>query len=222
MKNGYIYEPNWGQNCKILMFDERETFYGTINESNDLEYANSKTLIYKRITTDFFKKNSMLLLKSELTEQERAIHKPDLPLRLNCFRETFWTTEYFHKIEDFKSFLTQHEIDYNKLDNLNTDKVVIFPHGQQSSAKSPVLLENNVGYFDGLELMFQCFNIQQQYINPKKLYFSRFRLIAHGREEKRLTGFGLYRTGIKGNIPSYYLGGYMSLLELEIDKSLII
>jgi len=222
MKSGYIYKPNWGKNCKILMFDERETFFETLNESNELEYANYKTLAYTRSTTDVFKNNSTLILKSDLTKQEQTIHKPDLPLRLNCFKETFWTTQYFEKIEDFKSFLTQHEIDYKKFDSLYTDKVVIFPHSQQNSAKSPVLLENTVGYFDGLDLMYKCFNIQQQYVNPKKPYFSRFRLITNGREEKRLTGFGLYRLGIKGNIPSYYLGGYMSLLELEIDKKLIV
>ncbi len=222
MKNGYIYKTNWGPNCKILMFDEREIFYGIVNESYELEYANSKTLIYTRTTADFFKTNSTLLLKSDLTKQELTIHKPDLPLNFNCFRETFWTTQYFEKIEDFKTFLTQHEIDYKKFDSLYTDKVVIFPHSQQSSAKNPVLLENTVGYFDGLDLMYKCFNIQHQYVNSKKPYFSRFRLINIGREEKRLTGFGLYRLGIKGNIPSYYLGGYMSLLELEIDKKLIV
>jgi len=222
MKNGYIYKPNWGPDCKILMFDEKEIFYGVINESNELKYANIKTLIYLRTTTDFFRETSTLLLKSDLTKQEEAIHKPDLPLRLNCFKETFWTTKKFEDISEFKSFLIEHGIDFKKFDNLNTNRVVIFPHGQQSSSKKPVILENKVDSFNGLELMYNCFNIQQQYVNPKKLYFSRFRLITKGREEKRLTGFGLYRTGIKGNIPSYYLGGYLSFLELEIDKSLIV
>lgn len=56
----------------------------------------------------------------------------------------------------------------------------------------------------------------------EKPYFSRYRLIHGGREEKRLTGIGLYRLGIKGNIPSYYVGGYMSDAELEVANNLIV
>ena len=222
MKVGYIYKNNWGENCKLLMFDDRETFYQRVDENNELEYAKYKTQIYTRTTTEFFKSTSKLILKSDLTKDEESIHRPDLPLKLNCFKETFWTAEKFETIENFMRFLNQKKIDYRTFESLYTDKVVVFPHGQQSSDKKPVLLENQKGIFEGLELMFNCFNIQQQYVNPDKPYFSRFRLISNGREEKRLTGFGLYRTGIKGNIPSFYLGGYMSLLELEIDKSLIV
>ena len=70
--------------------------------------------------------------------------------------------------------------------------------------------------------MNNWFNIQQQNVNPKKLYFCTLQTYNEKQRGKYLTGFGLYRTGIKGNIPSYYLGGYMSLGELEIDKSLTI
>ena len=62
-------------------------------------------------------------------------------------------------------------IDFKQFYNLNTDRVVIFPHRQQSSSKNSVILENKVGSFNGLELMYNCFNIQQQNVNPKKLYF---------------------------------------------------
>jgi len=62
-------------------------------------------------------------------------------------------------------------IDFKQFYNLNTDRVVIFPHRQQSSSKNSVILENKVGSFNGLELMYNRFNIQQQNVNPKKLYF---------------------------------------------------
>lgn len=222
MKVGHIYKTNWGGNCKILMFDDSETFYQPVDENHQLIYAKYKTQSYYRTTTDFFKENSTILLKAELTKQEELIHRPDLPLKLNCYKETFWTTDKFETIEEFKIFIDQQQINYRTLENLYTNKIVVIPHGQQSSDKKPIILENGKGVFEGLELMFNCFNIQQPYVNPDKPYFSRFRLITQGREEKRLTGFGLYRLGIKGNIPSYYLGGYKSLLELEIDKSLIV
>jgi len=222
LKIGDIYKPNWGAKCKILMFDERDIFYETLNETNELEFGKRRTVVYTRTTTDFFKSNSTFLLKSDLTKKEETIHRPDLPLRLNCFKETFWTTNKFENIEDFKSFLTKHGIDDTKLENLNTNKIVIYTHSQQSAFKSSVLLENNVGFFSGLVLMFNCFNIQHQYVNPNKLYFSLLGRNSKGRAEKQLTGFGLYRAGIKGKIPSYYLGGHMSLLELGIEQSLMV
>lgn len=222
MVPGNIYKTNWGSNCKILMSDDSETFYQPADKDNELRYPKYKTQIYYRTTTSFFRSNSVLIGDSGLTEQEANIHRPDLPLRLNCFKEIFWSADGFLTLKDFKTFLGQHLIDYEKFESLQTDKIIVIPQGQQNSDKKPILLENNRGVFDGLELMFNCFHIQQQYVNIKKPYFSRFRLLAKGREEKRLTGVGLYRSGIKGNIPSFYLGGYMSLLELEMDESLIV
>ncbi|WP_276482203.1 hypothetical protein [Paraflavitalea pollutisoli] len=219
---GYTYKTSWGGHCKILMLDDKEVFLQAVDDKNELIYAKYKTQIYARTDTESFTNNSSLIATTGLTKQEECIHRPDLPLRLNCFKESFWSVNKFQTLDDFKIFLGRQLVDYEKFDDLHADKVVIIPHGQQSAGKTPVLLENTCGVFDGLELMFNCFNIQYQYVNPAKPYFSRFRLAKSGREEKRLTGFGLYRLGIKGNIPSFYLGGQMSLGELESDKSLIV
>ena len=222
MKTGFIYRTQWGDSCKVLMFDKKEIFHQTVDENNALVYAKYRTQIYTRTETDFFSNTSELIKGSGLTKQEEGIHRPDLPLRLNCFKETFWTVDRFETPDDFKTFLNQQLIDHEKIENLHTNKIVVIPTGQTGANKKSVLLENNEGVFDGLELMFNCFNIQQQYVKPEKRYFSRHRLAQKGREEKRLTGFGLYRLGIQGNIPSFYLGGYMSFGELEIDDSLIV
>jgi hypothetical protein len=213
----YLYD---GHQYKILMFDDKEVFIEIVNPDNTLQYSNYKTVIYSRTNIDFFYKNSIFIRASELTAKE--IHKPNLPLRLNCFKEIFWTHEEFENILDFTNYLKGNNIYEKDLINLNTNKVVIFPLGQQLSIKKPVLLENSVGSFSGLELLFQCFQIQRQYVKKEKPYFSRFRLIRIGREEKRLKGIGLYRSGIKSNIPSYYLGGHISLGDLESHDGFII
>jgi len=215
----YIFS---GNRCRVLMFDTEEVFYASLTHGNNSDLLKYKTVSYYRTTRDFFETNATFIASSRLTEDEKKIHRPDLPLKLNCFREIFWTNEKFDTKSEFISFLNSKGITENELEGLKIDKVVIFPQGQLTSLKKPVTLENNLAYFSATELMFNCFDFQHQYIKKEKPYFSRFRLIQNGREEKRLTGIGLYRLGIKGNIPSYYLGGYMSQSDLEIDQTLIV
>ncbi|RUA34638.1 MAG: hypothetical protein DSY77_04500 [Bacteroidetes bacterium] len=221
MKVGDLYSFT-NNRIRVMMFDEKEVFYQTINEDDSFVYAKNKTLSYYRTTREYFEENSTLIKHLALTEQEIEIHRPDLPLRLNCFSGLFWTNKNFENETDLNDFLKIAEIDIEKLDGLNSPKVVIFPTSQQQSHKKSILMENTAGQFSGRELMLQCFVIQSEYVKPEKLYFSRFRLIPNGREEKRLSGIGMYRLGIKGNVPSYYLGGEMSMMELESENNLIV
>jgi hypothetical protein len=197
------------------MFDDKEVFYQTVNEDYTFIYSKYKTVSYYSSPRDYFNQNSKFVKSLEIEKQELEIHRPDLPLRLNCFSGLFWTKNSIEKKIEFYDFLNSAEINKEKLDGLNCSKVVIFPTSQLQSRKKPMLLQNTKGYFTGEELLIECFKIQSQYVNSEKPYFSRFRLMPVGREEKRLFGIGIYRLGIKGNVPSYYLGGQTPLSELE-------
>ncbi|MFC4873521.1 hypothetical protein [Negadavirga shengliensis] len=221
MKIGDLYKFT-NHRIRIVMFDENEVFYQTVNEDDSFVYAKNRTLSYYRAPRDYFANNSEFIKHLALTENEIEIHRPDLPLRLNCFSGLFWTNKNFENEIDFIGFVKKAEIKAETLDGLNCSKVVIFPTSQQQSQKKSTSLENKDGQFSGIELMYKCFRIQSEYVNLEKPYYSRFRLIPEGREEKRLSGIGIYRLGIKGNVPSYYLGGEMSMMELESEKSLIV
>lgn len=221
MQIGDIY--NFLNNrIRIMMFDSVEVFYQTINEDGTFVYASSRTLIYYRTPKDYFDKIAVFIKHLALTKRETDIHRPDLPLRLNCFSGLFWTDKPFEKETDFIGFFRAKEINTELFDGLNCPAFAVFPTSQQQSHKKSVLLENSNGYFLGKDLMFQCFRIQSEYVNPEKPYFSRYRLIPEGREEKRLSGIGIYRLGIKNNLPSYYLGGEISMGELESEKRWIV
>ena len=200
---------------RIMMFDNNEVFYQTINEDDTFVDSKYSTISYYRTSKDFFYKNSKFIKHLAFTETENEIHRPNLPLRLNCFSELFWTNTSFGGEIDFNEFLKSTDINTKDLTGIESSKVVIFPTSQQLLNKKSVLLENKNSHFPGKELMIQCFNIQSEYVKSGKPYFSRFRLIANGREEKRLTGIGIYRLGINRNVPSYYLGGEISMMELE-------
>ena len=221
MKIGDLYNFT-DHRIRVLMFDEKEVFYQTINEDESFIDAKNRTLIYYRTTRKYFEINSTFIKHLALTEKESQNHRPDLPLRLNCFSGLFWNNENFENEADLSKFLKRADIEIEKLDGLNSSEVVIFPTSQQQSQKKSILLQNKEGQFSGKKLLLQCFDIQSEYVKPKKLYFSRFRLIPNGREEKRLSGIGMYRLGIKGNVPSYYLGGEISMTELESNNNLIV
>ena len=221
MKIGDIY--NFTENrIRILMFDDKEVFYQTLNEDDTFVYAKYKTISYYRTEREYFNENAEFIKSLEFDKQELEIHRPDLPLRLNCFSDIFWTFNKIEKNVEFTELLKSFGIEKEKLQGLNSSKVVIFPTSQQQSSKKPSLVQNKIGYLSGEDLLFECFKIQTEYINKDKPYFSRFRLIINGREEKRLSGIGIYRLGIKGNVPSFYLGGEMSMMELESENSLIV
>ena len=204
------------------MFDNKEVFYQTVKEDDTLVYAKNRTLSYYRTPKEYFENNSEFIKHLAFTEKETDIHKPNLPLRLICFSGLFWTNKAFETETEFNEFLKSADINPKELSGIESCKVVIFPTSQQQSNKKSILLENKNVFFSGKELMRKCFGIQSEYVKSEKPYFSRFRLIPDGREEKRLSGIGIYRLGIKGNLPSYYLGGEMSMMELESKNSLIV
>lgn len=207
MKIGDVF--NFRENrIRILMFDDKEVFYGTVDEENTFVYSKYKTISYYRIPKDYFAKDSSFIEPLQLTNTELEIHRPDLPLRLNCFSGLFWPPKPLEKQADFTTFLESVGISKEKLEGLDNSKVVVIPNSQQQSNKKPVLLENINGSFSGQELMMKCLKIQSEYVKTDKPYFSRFR-----KDKQGLTGIGMYRLGIKGNVPSYYLGGEMSMME---------
>ncbi|WP_421810347.1 hypothetical protein [Flagellimonas sp.] len=217
--DSYNFENN---QIRIILFDDKEVFYQTINDDNSFVYSNYRTINYYRTSLKHFYKNSHFIESLELTEKEYKTHRPDLPLRLNCFSGVFWVASGYEHENNLIDLLKSKGIDKKKIQGLNCSKVAIYPTGQQQSNKKPILLENKNGHFSGLKLIMECFRIQSEYVNPDKPYFSRYRLIPNGREEKRLSGIGMYRLGIKGNIPSYYLGGEISMMELESQKSCLV
>lgn len=213
MKIGDVF--NFTENrIRILMFDDKEVFYGTVDEENDFDYSKYKTISYYRTSRDYFDKNSSFIELSELTAKELEIHRPDLPLRLNCFSGLFWPTKSLEKEPAFYDFIKSVGISKEKLEGLDNSKVVVIPNSQQQSNKKPVLLESINGSFSGVELLKECLRIQSEYVKSDKPYFSRFK-----KDKQGLSGIGMYRLGIKGNVPSYYLGGEMSMMEWFIMEN---
>jgi len=180
MRLGDIY--NFTDNrIRIIMFDDLEVFYMLVDNDNIFNWEKIKTLSYYRVQRYFFDNNSNFIGSKNLSEQELEIHRPDLPLRLNCFKDIFWTNDIFNKLDDLESYLKLAGISIDKIIGLNNNRIIISPTSQLISSKQTVLLENNQDLIDGKDLLYKCFEIQKPYIKKDKPYFSRFRLIPDGR-----------------------------------------
>ncbi len=201
MKIGDIY--NYTENrIRILMFDDKEVFYQIVNKDDTFVYAKYKTISYYRASKEHFKLNSNFIKSLELEKKELEIHRPDLPLRLNCFSVLFWVKNSFEKKNDFENFLKSFGINKEELTGLDINKVVVIPTTQQLTSKKPTLLQNEKGYFIGEELMIECFRIQSEYVNLEKPYFSKFRLIPLLVEKKKyLLVLGFIDLGLKETYP---------------------
>ncbi|MFT6501991.1 MAG: hypothetical protein ACJASQ_002116 [Crocinitomicaceae bacterium] len=210
---GDVYVFN-GNRVKVFMFDNWEVFFLSVDQNDELQFAKTKTLIYQRSPQDFFTSTAEFVYSSNLSSEHLDIHQPNLPLRLNCLENIFWANEKMNETE-FNDFVLRNNILIDSLESLNCDQIALFPTSQLGANKKPTIITNPERLITGIQLLQICYQVQQEYVNSKKPYISRFRLIQDGREEKRLSGIGVYRLGIKGNIPSYYIGGSISMAELE-------
>ena len=76
--------------ARMLTFDDHEVMYRTINDDYSWCHKKAKTITYYRCPRFTFEERAKFIKHLELTQEDISIHRPDLPLRINCFENTFW------------------------------------------------------------------------------------------------------------------------------------
>lgn len=221
MKNGQVYDF-FGDRVKVLIFDDKEVFWDQCTIDNIILNSKRKSMIFQRTLRSFFVEKAVLLNDISLTNEEKEKYHSHLPLRLVCIDNIFWSHQSFSTLSRFQTFAEGQKIDFDQIDIFPLNQIVLIPSGQQQSQKTSQIVSSQQDFFSIQELLYHAFNIQQPHINQNKPYFTRFRLIKEGREEKRLRGIGLYRSGLKSGLPSYYLGGAISWNELETNDTYLV
>lgn len=158
---------------RVLLADEIEIMY----EALDLSLARARTAHYYRTSAPGLESNAELLEKAPLTAQERAKHRPDLPMRVLRSTEADWS----------KSLPDWPEIDCRF--RLTVPRLAIMPFGPRGAVLTGITVEAaNGSFFTGDELLKTAHSLQH----------------AHNPE---VEGVGLYRLGLSGGVPSYYIWG---------------
>lgn len=180
LEPGDILSVKWDERpMRVIQSDPIETFYDCKFEHVGWNMARARTSIFYRIVTRLFTTGAELIERRPFSRKEWNKFRPDLPMRLIQNAEVEWTDS----LEALLA-LSGDEV-------LATERIVIIPFGPKGGSLKPVHLEASAEAASALSLA----DIVE---------------VAHSSQSDHfpdVKGVGLYRSGLVGGIPSYYLGG---------------
>lgn len=185
--------------CRIIGFDDNKVFYDPYKPALNKWSFSSRSgsnCTYYRTWPEVFLKNAKFLEELPLTPDELRAYRPDLPFRL-CQNKTInWTKEQFPELEDYKNYLRQISYNFSEEIVLPVTSIALRPFGQKgtiTALKSKVVSSLKSTGFSCVELLWLSHNLQAPHL----------RELSNG-------GVGIFRSGHKKNMPSYFIGGYHS------------
>lgn len=188
---GDVYETNWTANpIRIIALDADVVMYDAWWPHKGA-WGMAKlrgSFTYYRIAREALEVDMRYLRSEPLTQEEKEVHRPDLSLSFGRNNTLSWYDEW--PVTDLAS----------SKQLLEAPAIFIGPFGPRDSTKPYVLVEAENGkFFKEAELLALAKTIQSPYLG-----------------EARLTqGVGIYRSGIKSRIPSFYIWGSRSRSENE-------
>lgn len=193
---GSVVQPDWdGRAHRILLMDQIQVLYD-VWWSHAHEWGFS-TLSgeghYYCLPTGLLRGRSTVLRSEPLTDIERAIHRPDLPLRLLRSPSMQWSKDQY---QDMSHFIAAHQADIEHLrisdDDVALDAPEVFlaPFGPAGRIKRGVRLKASNGRnFSSIELLWRAYAVQAPQLRTST------------------NGIGIYRAGFKSKAPVFYLWG---------------
>lgn len=142
--------------------------------------------IYYRMPRTIFESRSRLLRAEPLSPLELTVHRPDLPFAFARRRDLSW----YENWNDASALAVNLMPD--SVPALQVPEVFLVPFGPRDSSKPPVLIRAQDGRsFSVSELLSAAREVQAPFLG----------------EERLTVGVGIYRSGIKKRIPSFYIWG---------------
>lgn len=177
-RSGDILQVTWDERpIRVLMGDETEVFYDAFFPEVGWNLARARTASYYRVSTTFLRSTARRIRTEPLTDAELARHRPDLPLRMLRNAEADWRKP----LRDWPHMDKEFEVE--------GDRLALIPFGPKGAAQKAVIIEATNGRsFRGEDVLVAAHRIQTA-------------------ECPDVHGVGLYRAGVSGGTPSYYLWG---------------
>lgn len=190
---GGVYElRDLADPVRVIAFDRHVVIYDTwCSHKNVWAMARlSGRYSYYRLPTDYFERHSLYLRADELTQHESDVHRPDLPFAIAQHEDLSWYEAWGR--DGSVAGLAQIG------PAIRTPAVYLAPFGAKDGQKPAVLVKaGNGSCFSETELLLYAYDIQRLHIGGERL----------------TKGVGIYRSGIQGKLPSYYLWGSRSRLD---------
>lgn len=189
LKIGEIYITEWDERpFRVLGYDDIEVFYDCLwPHDNSWTFSGNlkKKCYFYRTWTSLFINKSKPIDFLPITEEEKKVFRPDLPIRVCRSKKYSWNN---FNVSTFDEFLKQAE---NFSDTIQTDKLVLIPYGNKGGLKKGTIVTAfNSKYFEASELIWKAKELQETVNNQIS------------------NGIGIYRLGFEKGLPSYYIGEY--------------
>jgi hypothetical protein len=193
---GSVVQPDWDSRAhRILLMDQIQVLYDVWwSHAHEWGFSSlSGEGHYYCLPTSLLRGRSTVLRSEPLTDIERAIHRPDLPLRLLRSPSMQWSKDQY---QDMSHFIAAHQADIELLrisdDDVALDAPEVFlaPFGPGGRIKRGVRLKAlNGRNFSSIELLWRAYAVQAP------------------QHRTSTNGIGIYRAGFKSKAPVFYLWG---------------
>ena len=187
---GAVFEAQWSpEPVRIVAFDDSVVMYDTW-WSHKRSWAMGRLLgsfSYYRLSRPYFESHSKYLRTDPYSEEEQTVHRPDLPFEFAQRSQLSW----YEPWSGLPSAPVQEPI-------LRSPALFLAPFGPRDSAKPAVLVRAENG---------------ESFTENELLNLARDLQTPHLRDGRLTNGVGIYRSGIKKRLPSYYIWGTRSRMD---------
>ncbi|MFT7157947.1 MAG: hypothetical protein ACI8Q1_002972 [Parvicella sp.] len=198
MKTGDIYRfSNEHATCvvRIFVFDDDIVYLDHWSESSKswLKIGHS-TIVFSSIYTISMKKHAKLIDRLDFTDVELSKIRPDLPVKLGVNKKLDWKLS---KGEFDKALIKLGYKDHV----FKINKICFFTIGRKDGFnKKPHYLTSDGEDLSLYEILIFAYNTHNEF--GKALF----------------EGIGIYRIGYNNKVPSFYIGGGKSFVDLGIEN----
>jgi hypothetical protein len=202
---GAVFQTEWSDNpIRIIAFDSAVAMY-------DAWWPHTKTwgmgklagkFAYFRLPLAVLLAKSKYLRTERYSEEEAAVHRPDLPFAFAQYDATNWYNTAPTSIEQLEAMLPRPS-PIGAVRRLNAPSIYLAPFGPKDGPKPAILVHAKDGEaFTEAEVLWHSWQLQAPHLGVRQI----------------TSGLGVYRSGIQRRTPSYYIWGSKSRLDGPIVK----
>jgi len=201
---GAVFKVDWFEApVRVLAFDAAEVIYDAwwpgVSAWGLAKLGG--TFSYLRVPRRFFEKTATFLRIEEYTQEEAEVHRPDLPL---SFARNHFLSWYSESSNNRSPMAASPTVAEDSMARLNAGAIYLVPFGPKHGSKPSLLVRPADGAsFTSLEVIRLAWQVQVAHLGSKQL----------------TEGVGIYRSGVRRRVPSYYIWGSTSRLEQQTGET---
>lgn len=189
---GYGEIELFAETLRVIFFKEKWVFCDSkYDEKWELDKMRKGICYFAPTSRYWFSEKSLNVGFSEVSAELNKWFRTDLIIYIGRLKELSWNSSIFDDRNLFNNYLNQNQDDIWLSEKIDTDKIYLVGRGKYDGPKKPVLIEaDDKKTFFCSEILWKAALIQREAYNYKS------------------NGVGIFRSGSKDGIPTYYIGEY--------------